>query len=186
MPLTKKERALRTIASQVRRCRKCPLAKGRERAVPGEGAYNAKVFFVGEAPGKGEDEQGRPFVGQAGKILNEVLERSGLTREEVFITSILKCRPPKNRNPRAQEMTACRPYLKRQINVISPKVLVSLGAFGLKGLTGKSGKISDIRRRKLDFEGTPIIATYHPAAVLYNRKLVKKIVNDLRKATKLS
>jgi len=186
VPPTKREGDLRRIATQVRRCKKCPLGKSRTRAVPGDGPHNAKIFFVGEAPGREEDKKGRPFVGSAGKILDDALKKSGLRRDRVFITSILKCRPPKNRNPKAKEMTACRPYLETQIAAISPRAIVSLGGFGFKGLTGKSIRIAKTRTRKLEFEGTPLIATFHPAAILYNRKLLRKLVSDLKKAKALA
>lgn len=186
MPLTKKERALRKIASEVRRCKKCPLYKERTKAVPGEGPANARMFFVGEAPGKAEDEKGKPFVGSAGKILDEALEKAGLQRSKVFITSILRCRPPNNRNPKAGEMSACWPHLERYVDTISPRVLVALGRYGFKGLTGKTARIGEMRNKKLEYKGIPIVATYHPAAVLYNRKLIKKIVYDFRKARRLS
>ncbi|MCK4442938.1 MAG: uracil-DNA glycosylase [Thermoplasmata archaeon] len=186
MKLTEKEKAMRRIDAAVRRCKKCPLSKTRTNAVPGEGAGNAKILLVGEAPGKAEDEQGRPFVGLAGRILDDALEKAGLKRKEVFITSILKCRPPNNRNPKALEIKACHPYLKKQIETISPRVLVALGGYGLKGLTRKSSNVGDMRKKKLDFDGTPIVVTYHPAAVLYNRKLLKILAADLRKVRNLA
>jgi DNA polymerase len=180
--LAKKKEELKKIASRIRQCRKCSLAKTRTQAVPGEGASNAKVLLVGEAPGKSEDEQGRPFVGYAGRILDQVLEEAGLRRDQVFITSILKCRPPKNRNPKAPEIEACAPHLESQIHAISPKVLVALGRFGAKGLTDKMGKVADLRGRRLDRNGVPIVVTYHPAAIIYNRSRKKEIVSDLKKA----
>ncbi len=185
MKLKEKEKALNSLASSIKRCNKCTLSKTRTNAVPGEGAGNAKILLVGEAPGKTEDEQGRPFVGSAGRLLDDALAKAGLRREEIFITSILKCRPPDNRNPKAPEIKACRPYLKKQIDIISPRVLVALGGYGLKGLTGKSSNVGDMRKEKLDFNGTPIVVTYHPAAVLYNRKLLRTLAADLRKGRRL-
>jgi DNA polymerase len=183
--LTKKDE-LRKIAMEVGKCMECILAETRTHTVPGEGASDAKIFIVGEAPGRSEDEQGRPFVGYAGKVLDKALEEAGLKREEVFITSILKCRPPKNRKPKAPEIAACEPYLKSQIEVISPKVLVALGRFGVKGLTGKMGKVADLRVEELDHSGVPIVVTYHPASIIYNRDLQKEIVSDLKKARRLA
>jgi DNA polymerase len=177
---------LKKIAARVRRCRKCHLAKSRTNAVPGEGPSSSKVLLVGEAPGKSEDEQGKPFVGYAGRILDQILEEAGLGRERVFITSILKCRPPKNRNPKAPEIEACAPHLESQIHAISPKVLVALGRFGAKGLTGKIEKVADLRGKILDRNGVPIVVTYHPAAVIYNRSLQKEIVSDLKRAMRLA
>lgn len=141
--------------------------------------------MVGEAPGREEDRLGRPFVGSAGKILDDALARSGLKRKDIFLTSILKCRPPQNRNPKASEIVACRPYLVRQIEAISPNVVVALGGFGFKGLTGTTPKIADMRGRRLEFEGIPVVLTYHPAAVLRNRRLMRKFVNDLKRAKSL-
>ncbi len=186
MVLTKKEKQLRKMAARIRRCKKCPLSKSRTHAVPGEGDHNARIFLVGEAPGKAEDEKGKPFVGSAGRILDEALDKAGLQRESVFITSILRCRPPSNRNPKAAEILACRPYLDEYINTISPKVLVALGRYGLKGLTGKMGNLGDMRRKKLDYNGVPIVVTYHPAAVLYNRKLLRTLLSDLKRARHLA
>lgn len=184
--MARKKEELAKIASRIRRCRKCPLAKTRTQAVPGEGAHNTRILLVGEAPGKSEDEQGKPFVGYAGKILDDALEKAGLRRQQVFITSILKCRPPKNRNPKAPEIAACAPHLKSQIRTISPKVLVALGRFGVKGLTGMTGKLGDMRKKELDYNGVPIVITYHPAAIIYNRKLQKTIESDLKKARGLA
>lgn len=184
--MTKKENALKRMATEVRRCKKCALSKTRMNAVPGEGAGYAKIFLVGEAPGKAEDETGRPFVGSAGRILDEALKKAGLDRDEVFITSILRCRPPKNRNPKAAEILACRPYLEECINTISPKVLVALGRFGMRGLTGKNGAMGKMRRGKFEYNGIPIVVTYHPAAVLYRRGLLKTLTADLRKAKRIA
>jgi DNA polymerase len=183
--LARKEE-LRKIATRVRRCRKCHLARSRTHAVPGDGAASAKIVFVGEAPGKSEDEQGRPFVGYAGRILEEAMEMAGLKRDKVFITSVLKCRPPKNRNPKTDEIEACLPHLERQIGTISPKVLVALGRFGAKGLTGFMQKIAELRGKKLDRDGVPIVVTYHPAAIIYNRSLQEEIVKDLKRAKRLA
>ena len=181
-----KKNELRKIATRVRRCRRCRLAKSRTHAVPGEGASNAKIVLVGEAPGKSEDEQGRPFVGYAGRILDEALRGAGLKREQVFITSVLKCRPPKNRNPKTDEIEACTPHLESQISTISPKVLVALGRFGAKGLLGTMQKIAELRGKKLDHNGVPIVVTYHPAAIIYNRGLQEEIVTDLKRAERLA
>lgn len=184
--MTKKDEALRKMAGKVRRCRKCGLWKTRTNAVPGEGSSSAKIFLVGEAPGKAEDETGRPFVGSAGRILDEALKKAGLNRNDVFITSILRCRPPENRNPKAAEISACRPHLEEYIKTISPKVLVALGRFGMKGLTGKTGTMNEMRNERFDYNGTPIVITYHPAAVLYNRGLLKTLVTDLKRAKRLA
>ncbi|UCD91958.1 MAG: uracil-DNA glycosylase [Methanobacteriota archaeon] len=182
MPSARKDRTLRRMAKEIRQCRKCSLSQRRKNAVPGEGPSNARIFLVGEAPGKAEDEKGEPFVGMAGRVLDEALKKAGLHRSKVFITSVLRCRPPNNRNPKAKEIAACRPYLESYVETISPRVLVALGSYGLRGLVGKTLKVGETRGKRLDYKGTPVIATYHPAAVLYNRKLMRKLVSDLKKA----
>ncbi len=182
--------SLDEIGEEIRRCKRCPLHLTRTNAVPGEGNPRARIVFVGEAPGRNEDLQGRPFVGAAGKLLTELLEKIGLTREEVFITNVVKCRPPNNRDPRPEEISACLPFLERQLRIIDPEVIVALGrhsALTLLKLAGKEersimrirGKVFDVeifgRRRK-------IIPTLHPAAALYNpklRPLLEKDFNEL-------
>ncbi|MCK5548677.1 MAG: uracil-DNA glycosylase [Thermoplasmata archaeon] len=172
------------IARRVRACRKCPLHRTRNNAVPGEGSSRAKIVLVGEAPGKKEDETGRPFVGMAGRILEEALDGAGLARRDVFITSILKCRPPKNRNPEKGEMDACRPYLIAQMESLKPKVIIALGNYGLQGLVGKRYGVSKVRGKKFEVHGFPVMPTYHPAACLYNPKLKYLLKRDLEKAKK--
>ncbi len=186
MSLAKKRNALKELETRVRRCRRCHLHKTRKNAVPGEGSVNAKIFLVGEAPGKAEDEQGMPFVGQAGRILDDSLDRAGLRRADVFMTSVLRCRPPDNRNPKASEIAACSLHLEKYIDAISPRVLVALGRYGLKGLTSKTGKLAELRKKRAKYGSIPVVVTYHPAAVLYNRNLMKVLVSDLKKAKRLS
>ncbi|MFQ6106627.1 MAG: uracil-DNA glycosylase family protein [Thermoplasmata archaeon] len=178
--------SLETLARQVRRCKKCRLWRTRINAVPGEGDENARIFLVGEAPGREEDERGKPFVGASGRILDEALEKAGLTRKKVFITSVLRCRPPGNRNPRADEIEKCRPYLVSYIEEVDPEVLVTLGAFGYKVLMGRPKKVSHARAARGEYEGRILVATYHPAAVLYNRRLAKYLTSDLKKARELA
>jgi DNA polymerase len=178
--------SLETLARRVRRCRKCRLWKTRGRAVPGEGDRNARIFLVGEAPGREEDEQGRPFIGAAGKILNEALKKADLKREGVFITSVLRCRPPRNRNPRKDEIEKCRPYLEAYIDAVDPYAVVALGSFAHKALAGRSAKVSEARLETREYEGRPLISTYHPAAVLYNRRLLKHLTADLKRAKKFA
>ncbi len=174
--------SLEELARRVRRCRKCRLWKTRERAVPGEGDRNARIFLVGEAPGREEDKQGRPFVGAAGKILNESLEKAGLKREGIFITSVLRCRPPRNRNPRKDEIEKCRPHLEAYIDAVDPYGVVALGSFAHRVLAGRSAKVSEARLETGEYRGRPLISTYHPAAVLYNRRLLKHLTSDLKRA----
>jgi len=175
---------LEEVADQIRNCKKCPLHLTRKNAVPGEGPEGAYIFFVGEAPGKEEDLQGRPFVGAAGEILNTILRDVGIKREEVFITSILKCRPPGNRPPRKEEMEKCRPYLFEQIESVNPKFIVPLGNYGLQSLLGSRVSISEARGKKLKFRNWHVLPTFHPAAVLYNPLLKEKVLLDLRKISR--
>lgn len=181
-----RRKRLESIARDVRTCKRCPLHKTRVNAVPGSGSHNAKLMLVGEAPGREEDEEGRTFVGRAGRILDEALKDAGLAREKVFITSILKCRPPKNRNPKKTEIDSCRPYLLAQVGIIKPNAILALGNYGLLGLLGKRLQVSKVRGDVLQFMGIPVIPTYHPAACLRNPRLGKPFRVDLRKAMRRS
>lgn len=178
--------SLERLAGQIRRCRKCRLWKTRENAVPGEGDPKARLFFVGEAPGRQEDRRGRPFAGAAGKILDKSLETACLKRKDVFITSVLKCRPPGNRNPRKDEIEKCQLHLASQIEEVDPDVVLALGSFGHKVLSGKSMNVSKARLITGEYAGRVLMATYHPAAVLYNRRLQRLLTSDLKKAWKLA
>ena len=177
---------LEETAQQVRACTRCRLHEGRVHAVPGEGPLDADVFLIGEAPGRDEDASGRPFVGAAGKILDKALSAARMPRDSVFVTNVVKCRPPGNRGPRTDELESCRPYLATQIAVVRPKVLVTLGSTALKGLLGKGSELKDVRGRAAVFEGIPVIPTYHPAAILYNRRLEASLRADLRKAARMA
>src|SRR5881409_1042807 len=177
--------SLGALADRVRVCTLCRLHEGRTHAVPGEGPIRASLFLLGEGPGRHEDDQGRPFVGQAGKVLDAALKKTGLSRDEVFITNVVKCRPPDNRKPRADEAAACRPYLVDQIHAVQPKVIVTLGDTALKGLVGPGVALAKARRGSPRYEGIPILATYHPAAALYNRRLASVLEADLARASKL-
>lgn len=186
--MTTKAEPLNAIAAEVAACRKCPLWRTRKNAVPGEGSPNALVMFVGEAPGYWEDVKGKPFVGAAGKFLENLLAMIGFSREDVFICNVLKCRPPGNREPLPLEIQACAPYLDRQIEVIQPKVIVTLGnhssayIFSKAGLEFKSvtqahGKFYDAAI----FGGKIIVfPTFHPAAALYSAKYKEQITNDFK------
>ena len=169
-----KEKELERVASLVADCRRCPLYRTANKSVPGSGSSNAKVFFIGEAPGFYEDQQGIPFCGRAGKLLDFLLELAGLSRGEVFIANMLKHRPPGNRDPSEEEMAACRPFLDRQIEVIAPRVIITLGRFSLeKFLPG--ALISQVhgQPRFVDFAGKEYIVCpmYHPAASLRSGKI---------------
>src|SRR5256885_7140758 len=177
-----RERAivLEEVAAKARECTLCRLHRNRTRAVPGEGPVDADLFLIGEAPGRQEDAAGRPFVGSAGKVLNKALTAARIPRKDVFITNLVKCRPPANRAPKADEMEACRPYLESQIQAVRPRVLVTLGSTALRSLQGPGARLSEARGRDLAFDGIPVRATYHPAAVLYNRRLQAALRAHLR------
>ena len=180
---------LKDIEEEIRNCKKCELWKSKTNYVPGEGREDAMIVFIGEAPGKEEDKQGRPFVGNAGKLLNELLESIGLKREDVFIGNILKCRPPNNRDPKPEEIEACSPYLIRQLNVIKPDVIVCLGRhsalfiFDLFGLEfrGISRERGEIRKLKAWDKDVFLIPVYHPAAALYRPPLKEVLKKDFEK-----
>ncbi len=160
---------MRNIEQEILNCKKCPLHKSRLNAVPGVGNYNAKLMIVGEAPGGDEDKQGRPFVGKAGQLLTKLLEGIGIKRDEVYITNVLKCRPPNNRDPEESEVLACKGYLEKQIDIISPKVVLILGRISLKVLTGED-KITKVRGIPIDMGEIVYFPTFHPAAVLRDEK----------------
>jgi len=165
---------LRAIAEEVGACCRCGLDTSRTHAVPGEGNPNADIVFVGEAPGADEDAQGRPFVGRAGQLLNNIIAAMGLRREDVFICNILKCRPPDNRDPRPDEIVHCLPFLQRQLELIRPKVIVALGAHAARTLLKSELPIGRLRGRFHDYyfsEDAPpvkLMPTYHPAYLLRN------------------
>ncbi len=171
---------LETLHQEVRRCLKCPLAHGRTLAVPGEGPRSARVMFVGEAPGFHEDRQGRPFVGAAGNFLTELLASIGLKREEVYITNIIKCRPPGNRDPYMDEIEACSPYLDRQVELINPKVIVTLGRYSLAHWL-PNAKISQVHGKPIRVSRRVIFPIYHPAAALHQPALKRTVEEDFRK-----
>ncbi len=168
------------LAAEVRRCGACPLAKIRKSAVPGEGSPRSGIVFVGEAPGAKEDAQGRPFVGSAGKLLTGLLKKNGLLREEVFITNTVKCRPPGNRPPKKEEMEACRPYLERQLRILKPKLVCTLGNSPLHALVGAGLNISEVHGRLTEAGGLRFLPLFHPAAILYRRRLMDDMERDFK------
>lgn len=158
---------LETIAAEVRACDACGLCEGRQHAVPGEGnGDRPEVMFIGEGPGADEDEQGRPFVGRSGRLLTDMIRAMGYAREEVYIGNIVKCRPPGNRTPTPAEMAWCMPFLLRQIALIRPQSIVCLGLTAARGLLGFDGRLGDIRGQWSDFQGIPVMVTFHPAFLL--------------------
>jgi uracil-DNA glycosylase len=176
----KQDDSLKKIAADVRGCPLCKLSRSRKNAVPGEGQLSAKIMFIGEAPGRSEDEEGRPFVGAAGRILDGLLKKAGIQRSQVFITNIVKCRPPNNRVPKEDELTACRPYLDRQIALIKPKVICILGRTVYSSLLGGSS-ITANRGKIVERGGQKYFLTFHPAAVIYNKDLRSALEADLKK-----
>lgn len=196
------DQQLQEIRDQVVNCRKCPLYRERHCPVVGEGNHRAQIMFIGEAPGRQEDASGHPFCGAAGQILNQVLEAVGLKREDVYIANILKCRPLGNRNPLAEEIKACGPYLNRQIEIIQPQVICPMGNFatqylvkkyGLESLASQNGKLLGISRlRGRVFEtndllepSRKIVPLYHPAVATYNANLKPVLIKDYQVAADL-
>jgi len=163
------------------RCVKCGLHETRTNVVFGEGDAAARLMFVGEAPGRDEDIQGRPFVGRAGQLLTRIIESIGLTREEVYIANILKCRPPKNRNPLPDEIACCLPYLTEQIEIIRPRIICALGAFASQTLIGTSEGITRLRGTFYDYHGIKLMPTFHPAACLRNPSTKKHVWEDMKR-----
>jgi uracil-DNA glycosylase len=172
--------SLAEIAEMVRTCTRCPLYATAINPVPGEGSPTAELMCIGEAPGATEDETGRPFVGQAGKLLTDILRAIKLSREEVFIANVMKHRPPGNRNPTPDEITACSPYLLRQVELIRPKVILALGTFAAQTLLDTKVAIGKLRGAMHWYHGTPLIATYHPAALLRNPGWKKPTWEDVK------
>lgn len=176
--------ALSELYQEIERCQQCEIAKYRNRAVPGEGAVDAAIMFIGEAPGWHEDQQGRPFVGPAGKFLDELLASIGLNRQQVYIANVIKCRPQGNRDPLPTEIQNCRPYLKRQIEIIKPRMIVSLGRYSMAMFfPGKS--ISKIHGTAQKRDNVLYYAMYHPAAALHQASLRQDIEEDMRKIPSL-
>jgi uracil-DNA glycosylase len=161
-------------------CQRCKLARGRKTIVFGQGSPSARLMFVGEAPGAEEDEQGLAFVGRAGQLLTKIIEAIGLTRDDVYICNVLKCRPPENRNPETDEILSCQPFLERQIDVIRPTVLVGLGKFAAQWLLKTAEPISRLRGRLGDYGGIKVMATYHPAYLLRNPGAKKDVWEDMK------
>lgn len=165
------------IRQKIRTCQECSLYQGRKNSVPGEGPVTAQVMCIGEGPGFHENEQGKPFVGQAGKFLDELLTAGGLKREEVFITNVVKCRPPANRDPEPDELAACQMYLDEQIELINPKIIVTLGRFSMARFV-EAGRISQIHGKTHQADGRTVITMYHPAAALHQPALRGDLLKD--------
>ena len=171
------EKILQEIAGQVAACKSCQLSFARKKAVPGEGPAGAEIMLIGEGPGFYENEQGRPFVGAAGKFLDELLEKAGVSRGEVFITNVVKCRPPGNRDPLPEELSACGGYLERQIEAINPLVIVTLGRYSMARFL-PNVRISEVHGQPAWVRGRLIIPMFHPAAALHQPSLKTSVERD--------
>jgi uracil-DNA glycosylase family 4 len=179
-----KAAALKAIREDIGDCTRCRLCKGRKNIVFGVGNVNADIMLVGEGPGADEDEQGEPFVGRAGQLLNNMISAMGIRREDVYIANIVKCRPPGNRTPERDECDTCSPFLLRQIEVIRPKVIVALGAVAAKNLLAVNDSMANLRGRWYDFKGSRLLVTYHPAFLLRDPRQKKEAWKDLQMVMK--
>jgi DNA polymerase len=166
-----KENALHLLREEIGDCKRCKLSSGRKNIVFGEGNPDAKIMFIGEGPGREEDLQARPFVGDAGMLLTRLIEKMGFKREEVYIANIVKCRPPMNRDPERDEIESCRGFVERQVEIITPQVIISLGRISAQTLIGNPAlKMTSIRGHFFDYNGIPLMPTFHPAYLLRNPK----------------
>ena len=184
-PSGKPREDLEDIRTWLGDCQRCKLARERRNIVFGQGHPRARLMFVGEAPGADEDAQGLAFVGKAGQLLTRIIEAIDLTREDVFIANVLKCRPPGNRNPETDEIRSCQPILERQIQAIAPRVLVGLGKFAGQWLLKSAEPISRLRGRFGEYEGIKVMPTYHPAYLLRNPSAKKDVWEDMKKVRHL-
>ena len=166
-----KEAALKALREEIGDCKRCKLSPGRKNIVFGAGSPDARLMFIGEGPGREEDLQARPFVGDAGMLLTRLIEKMGFRREDVYIANIVKCRPPMNRDPERDEIEICRGYIEKQIEIINPQVIISLGRISSQTLIGNTAlKMTSTRGRFFDYNGTPLMPTFHPAYLLRNPK----------------
>lgn len=172
------------LAAEVASCQRCPLHKGRTNTVFGDGSRSAELMFIGEGPGADEDAQGLPFVGRAGELLTRMIVAMQFRREDVYIANVVKCRPPNNRQPEEEEAKTCIPYLKRQIELLRPKAIVTLGATPLRDLLGKTG-ITRMRGKWLDYNGIKVMPTFHPAFLLRNPPAKREVWEDLKLVMRL-
>ena len=175
-----KAQLLEEIRRELGECTRCKLHPHRRHIVFGSGNPEARLLFVGEGPGEDEDVQGKPFVGRAGQLLTKIINSINLTREEVYITNIIKCRPPKNRNPEPDEINTCQPFLLKQLDVIQPKIICALGTFAAQTLLETDEKISSLRGRFISYRDTTLIATFHPAFLLRNPQRKRDVWEDMK------
>jgi DNA polymerase len=185
IPLTPVD-ALAALRLDIGDCTRCKLhTMGRTQVVFGVGNPNANLMFVGEAPGADEDIQGIPFIGRAGQLLTKIIEAMGMTRDDVYIANVIKCRPPQNRNPEPDEVETCEPFLFRQIDIIQPKVIVALGKFGAQTLLRTLDPISRLRGRVFEYRGSKLIPTFHPAYLLRNPSSKREVWEDMKLVRRL-
>ncbi|RCK75944.1 MAG: Uracil-DNA glycosylase, family 4 [Ignavibacteriae bacterium] len=180
-----KVNSLEEFNSQISSCKKCPLGETRKNFVFGVGNPNAEIMLIGEAPGADEDEQGEPFVGRAGQLLNNILKAVSLERSEVYICNILKCRPPNNRDPLVSEMELCTPYLEKQIELIKPKFIICLGRIAAQWLLKTNDGLNKLRQQVFQYRGASLLVTYHPAALLRNESWKRPTWEDMKLFKKL-
>ena len=173
------------LAARVAQCQACELHKTRTQTVFGVGRQNADLMIIGEAPGADEDRKGEPFVGRAGQLLNAMLKAIGLQREQVYIANILKCRPPGNRDPRAEEALKCAPYLQRQVALLKPRAILAVGAVAARNLLQSDDAVGRLRGGQHEYNGIPVVVTYHPAYLLRSPEQKAKAWQDLQKAARL-
>jgi uracil-DNA glycosylase family 4 len=176
---------LEALRVQTMKCEKCKLSRGRTHVVFGEGNPDADLMFVGEAPGRDEDLQGRPFIGRAGQLLDKMIVEAGMRREDVFIANIIKCRPPDNRDPEPEEIAQCEPYLLEQIDHIRPRVIVALGRFAAHALTRTDTPITRMRGQLYLYHDVKLMPTLHPAAILRNMNYYADALGDIKRAAAL-
>lgn len=180
-PADDKAQRLEAVVAQLGECNRCKLREKRTKVVPGEGNADARIVFVGEAPGLEEDRSGRPFVGPAGELLDRMILAMHFHREDVFILNVVKCRPPENRNPQPDEMDACEPFLSEQLRIIQPRIIVTLGKFASQRLLNVATPISRLRGRWMQYNGIPLMPTYHPSYLLRSPSEKRLAWDDLQK-----
>jgi DNA polymerase len=177
--------ALLALREEIGDCQRCPLGRGRKNLVFGVGNPEAEVVFVGEAPGRDEDIRGEPFVGKAGQLLTKIINAMGLSRDQVYICNVIKCRPPQNRDPLPEEIERCEPFLKRQLDILNPRVICALGSFAARTLLRTEARISQLRGRLHTYNGIPLIPTYHPSFLLRNPDAKRDVWQDIQKVMEM-
>jgi uracil-DNA glycosylase family 4 len=179
------QKELDELREEIGDCHRCPLSKGRKKLVFGAGNPEAELVFVGEAPGRDEDIQGEPFVGRAGQLLSRIIGAMGLSRDQVYICNVIKCRPPGNRDPLPEEIAKCEPFLLKQLEILNPRIVCALGSFSVRTLLKTEGRISQLRGRLHSYNGIPLIPTYHPSYLLRNPQAKREVWEDIQKVMEI-